>query len=61
MFRAILEEGVTLSDVLTWNSEKLAKGPQAAGHNMSYRDQKFKTNCKSVFCYKNNMYFKFYS
>ena len=54
-------EGVALSDILTWNSEKLAKGPQAAGHNMSYRDQKFKTNCKSVFCYKNNMYFKFYS
>ena len=61
MFRAMLEEGVALSDILTWNSENPAKGPEAAGHNMSYRDQKFKINCKSVFCYKNNIYFKFHS
>ena len=61
MFRAMLEEVVALSDILTWDSENPAKGPEAAGHNMSYCDQKLKPNCKSVFCYKNNIYFKFYS
>ena len=57
----MLEEGVALSDILTWDSENPAKGPEAAGHYMSYRDQKSKINCKSLFCYKNNIYFKFHS